>query len=159
MITMNETEYLNTCEFGPHYENDSQYGTTIQLCSNLPHEYTTHKYNKHSKHLLVFKMSSRHVLKTSSIRLQRNKFSSSKTSCKDVLKTSLRHLPRRLKDVLEDEKLLRWRIIEDVLKTCLEDVCKTFWRQIKCFLKLSVSNKSKCVSNKSGISQTYFWRT
>ena len=104
---MNETEYLNTCEFGPHYENDSQYGTTIQLCSNLPHEYTTHKYNKHSKHLLVFKMSSRHVLKTSSIRLQRNKFSSSKTSCKDVLKTSLRHLPRRLKDVLEDEKLLR----------------------------------------------------
>ena len=26
---------------------------------------------------------------------------------------------------------------------------KTFWRQIKCLLKISVSNKSKSVSNKS----------
>ena len=42
--------------------------------------------------------------------------------------------------------------LQDVLKTCLEDVCKTYWRQIKCFLKSSVSNKSKYVSNKSGIS-------
>ena len=36
-----------------------------------------------------------------------------------------------------------------VLKTCLEGVFKTFWRQTKCLLGLSVWNKSKCVSNKS----------
>ena len=53
----------------------------------------------------VFKTSSRHVFKTSSIRLQRNIFSSSKMSS------------RRLQVVLEDEKLLRWRRIEDDLKT------------------------------------------
>ena len=28
-------------------------------------------------------------------------------------------------DVLEDENLLRWRRLENVLKTCLEDVLKT----------------------------------
>ena len=106
-----------------------------------------------SKHLLVFK--------TSSTRLQRNNFTSSKTSW------------RRLEDVLEDEKLLRWRRLEDVLKTCLEDVLKTCledvlktcledvlktypedvfktsWRQAKCLLMISASNKSKCVSNKT----------
>ena len=83
-----------------------------------------------------------------------------------VFSVTILRLPRRLEDVLEDEKLLRWRRLEDVLKTCLEDVlktcledaCKTSWRQTKCFLKLSVSNKSKCVSNKSGISQIYIWR-
>ena len=55
------------------------------------------------------------VFNTSSTRLQRNNFTSSKTSW------------RRLKDVLEDEKLLRWRRFEDVLKTCLEDVSKMPW--------------------------------
>ena len=91
-----------------------------------------------SKHLLV--------LKTSSTRLQRNNFTSSKTSW--------RHLARRLEDVLEDEKLLRWRRLEDVLKTCLEDVLKTcledvlkkcledllkiLWRQTKYLLGISV---------------------
>ena len=89
----------------------------------------------------------------SSTRLQRNNFTSFKTSW------------RRLEDVLEDEKLLRWRRLEDVLKTCLEDVLKTCLedvlktyledvfktsrRQTKCLLVISVSNKSKCVSNKS----------
>ena len=43
----------------------------------------------------VFKTSSRNVFKTSSRRLQRNNFSSSKTSS------------RHLQDVLEDVKLLR----------------------------------------------------
>ena len=97
-----------------------------------------------SKHLLVFK--------TSSTRLQRNNFTSSKTSWRCLAKTSW----RLLQDVLEDEKLLRWRRLQDVLKTCLEDVlktylkdvCKTSWRQTKCLLAISVSNKSKCVSNK-----------
>ena len=39
--------------------------------------------------------------------------------------------------------------LEDVLKTCLEIVFKTSWRQTKCLLRISASNKSKCVSNKS----------
>ena len=68
----------------------------------------------------VLKTSSRHALKTSSTSLQRNNFTSSKTSWRrledvlrtrleDVLKTFSRPLTRRLQDVLEDEKLLRWR--------------------------------------------------
>ena len=71
-----------------------------------------HFFKTSSRH--VFKTSSRHVLKTSSRpvfkspwrRLQRNNFSSS----------------RRLQDVLENKKWLRWRRIEDVFKTCLEAV-------------------------------------
>ena len=65
----------------------------------------------------VFKTSSNHVFKKSSRRLQRNNSSSSKTSCKIS--------SRRLQDVLEDVKLLRWRRVEDVFKICLEDVLKT----------------------------------
>ena len=42
----------------------------------------------------------------------------------DVLKTFSRPLARRL----EDEKLLRWRRLQDVLKTCLEDILRTSWR-------------------------------
>ena len=70
------------------------------------------------------------VSKTSSVRLQRNHFLSSKTFWRHLAKTF-------------------WRRLEDVLNTCLEDVCKTSWRLTTCFLELSVSNKSKCVSNKS----------
>ena len=47
------------------------------------------------------------------IRLQRR--------LQDILKTYLQ-------DVLEDKKLWRWRLAEDVSKTCLEDVFKTSWR-------------------------------
>ena len=53
----------------------------------------------------VFKTSSRHVFKKSSRRLQCNDFSSSKTSSS------------HLQDVLEDEKLLSWRRVEDVFRT------------------------------------------
>ena len=71
-----------------------------------------HVFKTSSRH--VFKTFSRHVLKTSSRpvfkspwrRLQHNNFSSS----------------RRLQDVLENKKWLRWRRIEDVFKTCLEAV-------------------------------------
>ena len=83
------------------------------------------------------------VLKTSSIRLQRNNFSSSKTywryledvlktswktrNCygEDFFKTSWRQTKcllwisiswRVLEDVLEDKKLLRWRRLQDILK-------------------------------------------
>ena len=112
--------------------------------------------------MLVFKTSSRHILKTplTSLQrvlktpltsLQRNNFTPSKTAW------------RRLEDVLEEVKFLRWRRLEDVLKTCLEgvlkacfeDVLKTcledvltiFWRQKKYLLGISVylsgDNKSK----------------
>ena len=41
------------------------------------------------------------------------------------------------------------RHLKDILKTCFEDIFKTSWRETKCLLGISVSNKSKCVSNKS----------
>ena len=73
----------------------------------------------------VFKPSLRHVLKTSSKRLERKNFSSPKTSCKYFLKTS-------------------WKTkncyAEDILKTCLENFLKTPWRQTKCLLGISLSN-------------------
>ena len=65
----------------------------------------------------VFKTSSRHVLKMSSRRLQRNSFSSSKTSCKMFSRclgrrkiVTLKTCWRRLQDMF-------WRRLEDVFKT------------------------------------------
>ena len=80
----------------------------------------------------VLKMSSRHVLKMYSIRLQRNNSSSSKLSWRrleDDLKKSC-------KDVVEEEKLLRWRRVEDVtcwghvFKASRRHVLKTFWTHV-----------------------------
>ena len=75
----------------------------------------------------VLKTSSRHVLKTSSTRLQRNNFSFSKTSWKmkncyseDVFKTSWKH-------VLTTFWWTSWR---HVLKTSGRHVLKTSWRQV-----------------------------
>ena len=114
-----------------------------------------------SKHLLVLKTSSRrlqdmswkrlqHVFSITILRLPRRLQDVFKTSWKtkncyaeDVLKTCLEDV---LKTCLED--VLK-TCLEDVLKTCLEDVLKTLWRQAKYLLGISVSNKSKCVSNKS----------
>ena len=62
----------------------------------------------------AFKTCLQDVFKTSSRRLQRSNFLSSKMSW--------RRFARCLQDVLEDEKLLRWRCVEDVFKTCLQDV-------------------------------------
>ena len=76
-----------------------------------------HVFKRSSRH--VFKKSSRHVFKTSWRCLQCNNFLSSKASW------------RRLEDVLEDEKLLRRRRVEDVFKTCFEDVFKTSSRPTK----------------------------
>ena len=57
-----------------------------------------------SKHFVclqdVFKISSRHVFKTSSRRLQLNNFSSSKTSSRRICKTSLRHVLKTNKCLL-----------------------------------------------------------
>ena len=85
-----------------------------------------------SKHLLVLKTSSRHVFKTSSTRLERNNFTSSKTSWRrleDVLKTSWRRLedawlrqiyyswPKRLEDVFlrQRRKTSSRRLHQDML--------------------------------------------
>ena len=73
------------------------------------------------------------VLIMFSTRLQRNNFSSSKTSWRRLANTSW----RRLEDVLKTSrktswrrigrrKVIRWRRLQVVFKTCLEDVFKTF---------------------------------
>ena len=103
-----------------------------------------------SKHLLVFKTSWKRFQKMHWRCLQH------------VFSVTIFRLPRRLQDVLEDEKLLRWRrlqkvlktCLEDVLKTCLEEVFRTSWRQAECLLGISVSNKSKFESNKSIFSKS-----
>ena len=66
-----------------------------------------------------------------------------KTCLEDVLKTCLEDV---LKTCLED--VLK-SCLEDALKTYLDDVFKTSRRQTKFLLVIFVSNKSKCVSNKS----------
>ena len=48
-------------------------------------------------------------------------------------------------DILDDEKFLHWRRLEDM---SWEDVFKTSFQQTKCLLGTPVSSKSKCVSNK-----------
>ena len=68
-------------------------------------------------------------------RLQLHNFSSSKTSS------------RRLQDILEDKKLLGWRHVEDVFKTCLEDVLKTSWRLTIVSWDISGSGVIGLVSN------------
>ena len=108
-----------------------------------------------SKHLLV--------LKTSSTRPQRNKFRSSKKSWRYLAKTPSGRLEDILQDVVKTSGKTKncyaednWRIVktclEDALKAGLEDVLKdvlkTLWSQIKPLLGISVSNKSKYVSNK-----------
>ena len=67
-----------------------------------------------SKHWLVFKTCSRHVLKTSSTRLQRNNF----------------HLPRRLEDVLKTSWKTKSCYTEDVLQVSLRYVLTTSWTRL-----------------------------
>ena len=76
----------------------------------------------------VLKTSSRHVLKTPSIRLQRNNFTSSRTSWRrleDVLQS-------RFEDVLKTSSKTSWRHLQDVFKkNCYaEDVLKASWRHV-----------------------------
>ena len=76
-----------------------------------------------------------------------------------VFRVIIFHLPRCFQDVfktscrrLQNKKLLRWRRLEEMSWRRLEDMS---WRrllscrQTKCLLGISVSSKSKCVSNKS----------
>ena len=80
-------------------------------------------------------MSSRRLQDISSRRLQ-DILGVTIFRLQDILKMSSRRFARclqdifarRLQDVSEDEKLLRWRHVEDVLKACLEDVFKTSGR-------------------------------
>ena len=74
-----------------------------------------------------------------------------------VFSVTILRLPRRLEDVLQRclEDVLK-TCLEDVLKTCLEDILKTLWRQAKYLLGISISNKSKRVSNKSIFNKSTF---
>ena len=76
--------------------------------------------NLSSKHLLV--------LKTSSTRLQRNNFASSKTSWRCLAKTSWRRFEDTLQDVLKTSWKTKNCYAEDVLKTSWRHVLKTSWR-------------------------------
>ena len=75
-----------------------------------------------------------------------------------VFSVTILRLPS-LEDVLKTclEGLLK-TCLEDVLKTCLEDAFKTLWRQAKYLLGISVSNKSKCVSNKFIFQKISMWQ-
>ena len=94
----------------------------------------------------------RHVLKTCWTRLQRNNFPSSKTSWRRLAKTSWRHLARRLEDVWEDEKLLRWRRLEDMSWRRPEDMSRKHLQDVletKKWEYLYLTNLNVCVSYKS----------
>ena len=51
----------------------------------------------------------------------------------DVLQEVFKTTSRRLQNVLEDVKLLRWRSVKDVFKTCLEDILKASSRPTENF--------------------------
>ena len=67
-----------------------------------------------------------HVLSVTILRLPRR--------IEDVWKTCWRHLARRLEDVLEDQKLLRWRRLEDMSWRCLEDMS---WKRLEDIMETS----------------------
>ena len=71
--------------------------------------------------MFASKTSSRGLQDTSSGRLQ----DMSSRRLEDVFSLTIFRLPRRLEDVLEDVKMLRWRRVEDEFKRCLEDVLNT----------------------------------
>ena len=107
--------------------------------------------SKPRKHLLVFKTSWRrlqdmfwrclqYVLSVTIFRLPKRLEDVLQKRLEEVLKTSCNTSKRRFKDVLqdvwEDEKLLRWRRLEDMSWRRLEDMS---WRQTKCLQGISVS--------------------
>ena len=111
----------------------------VLLISNIP-----------SKHLLVLRTSSRRLQDMSWRRLQ-HVFSITilcfRRRFEDVLKTSWRPLAKRLQDVLKTswktkncyaEDVLKTSCLEDVSKTCLEDLLKILWRQTKYLVGISV---------------------
>ena len=100
-----------------------------------------------------------HIFSVTILRLPRRLEDVLKLSWRRLAKTIWRHLGRRKIITwrtswrhLED---MSWRRLENVLKTYLEDVLRTLWRQTKYLLGISVSNKSKCASNKSIFQNLY----
>ena len=103
--------------------------------------------------------SSRHVLKTSSTRLQRNIFS----SWRRLANTSW----RRLEDISQNVLKTSWKMkncyAEDflrtswrhVLKTSSRHALKTSWRQTKCSLGISVSNHGVLANLKHYLTNLY----
>ena len=92
----------------------------------------------------VFKKSSKHVLKTSSVRLQRNNFSSSKNSgrrLEEVLQRRLQNILKRCRKT-SSRRLGRRKIF--TLNTFWRYVLKTSWRHV---LKMS----SRCLGDKQNI--------
>ena len=81
----------------------------------------------------IFIRSSRHVFKKSWRRLQPITIFRLAKCLQHVFKMYLQNFfkmsARLLQDVLEEEKLLSWRRLEDVFKTCFEDDFKTYWRR------------------------------
>ena len=62
----------------------------------------------------------------------------------DMSSTTFR-FPRRLEEVLKTSRNMSWK-----MENCYaEDVFKTSWRQAKCLPGISITNKSKSVSNES----------
>ena len=97
----------------------------------------------------VLKTSSRHVLKTSSTRLQRINFSSSKTSWRrlaNVFKTSCEMSSRRLGRQKIVTLKTSWRRLEDMYWRRLGDKQDVYWNIC---IKPWSTNKSKSVFNKS----------
>ena len=94
-----------------------------------------------SKHLLVFKTSWRglqdmswrclqHVFRVTIFYVFQDVLKKSWRRFQDLSQDVLKTFSIRLQDVLEDEKLLRWRPLQDVLKTCLEDILKTYLEDV-----------------------------
>ena len=79
----------------------------------------------------VFETSSRHVLKTSSTRPQRNNFSSSKTSWRRLANTSR----GRLEDVLKTSRKTSWKLLgrqkNVTLKTSSRHLEDMSWRRLE----------------------------
>ena len=78
----------------------------------------------------VLKMSSRHVLKTSSPRLQRSNFTSSKMSSRRLQDVLQRRLQDLSQDVFKTSLKTKNCYAEDVFKTSCRHVLKTSWRYI-----------------------------
>ena len=67
---------------------------------------------------------------------------SCKTSCEMSSRRLQNVFARRLPDVLEDQKFLRWRRVECVFKTCFEEVFKTSSRPTNvCWVKTVLINR------------------
>ena len=123
---------------------------------SLKHWYSSSR----RKGLLVFKTLWRHLKHVFSVRifcLPRH-FHALQRRLKDILKMTWNNKKGYTKDVSKTS----WRLSSNNLKTCLEDMS---WRRLenmsyghlhnvletknKCLLKISMSKKSKCISNKS----------